>query len=160
TRVCEDPADREALAILYRLFDYYGSMASRRRATDRLMKARRDAKRRGYHVEVSLNAGVDPNAEGAEAVSEPDEDAPEGAGAQTHEETAPGIPETTQEVDFQEIAGRVRAELGIRCQCPEPNWDARVVDGNGEPAVIVHCCEVCRCSETTTVSLTDLRRIV
>jgi hypothetical protein len=164
TRVCEDPADREAVAILYRLLALYGEMATRRRATDRLMKARRGAEGPGYHVEYQLHPEVDPedlNAEGFAAASEPDEDAPEGAGAETHEEAACGLPEVPPAddfpaVDFQEIARRVRIEMGIRCGCHEPNWDARVVEWNGESAVIAHYCEVCTFSKTTTISMTDL----
>jgi hypothetical protein len=162
TTACEDPADREAVTILYRLLHYYGEMATKRRATDRLMKARKDARGHGYQGECSLNAEFDPQdskGEGAEAASETGEDPPGSEGAETHQETAHGTSEVTAADRFQEIAERVREEKGIRCGCHEPNWDARVVEMNDETAIISHDCGVCSCSATTTVSMTDLRKI-
>jgi hypothetical protein len=36
---------------------------------------------------------------------------------------------------FIELADRVRSEWGVRCGCPEPNWEDRVVEWNEERAV-------------------------
>jgi hypothetical protein len=161
TTVCEEPADREALAILYRLLDYYGEMATGRRATDRLMKARKDARSHEYKGERSLNAALDPqdpNEERTEAASRSGEDPPGVEDDKTHQEAAHGITENTAANSFQEIAERVRAEKGIRCKCREASWDARVVEMNDETATIAHDCGVCSCSVTTTVSMADLRK--
>jgi hypothetical protein len=161
-KVREDPADREAVAILYRLLAYYGEMATRRRAADRLLQARKAARAQGYKGECSLEAarGVgDPKAVQPVDACAAAEEAPWAEGAETHQEAAREIFGVIPADFINEIAERVRVAKGIRCRCSEPIWLDRVEETNDEAATLAHECDVCKTSEKTTVSMTDLRKI-
>jgi hypothetical protein len=119
--IWEKPDDPERIAVLHRLLDFYGEMATRRRAIDRIMKARQDGARQtsNYTIECEFDPEHD------QAVREP-------------------VPEL-----FVDIAEEVRRRRGIVCDCAVPAWQDRLASVEGDQIVIDHGCERCGYTKTS-----------
>lgn len=151
--VWQNPGNREAVAVLHRLMDYYRHMASERRAVDRLVKQRRPQLLKPDEkspLTVELPAQTR-----ARETSAMESDEESSAGEEPKEiETPQGIPAL-----FDEIAEVVRTSRGIICGCPDPDWESRSTPLADGRFAIHHCCLSCQFSANTELSPDQLKEI-
>jgi hypothetical protein len=138
TDVWEEEDNREAIAIMYRLLDYYSEMAATRRATDRLTQSRKAGTRNKGHitVDVELPSTID------EDFSSP--------------KSASGEPSDV----LDHVAERLRSRFGVSCRCQSSDWGLRPNgDIEEDEADVILYCRECNFEQDLRVSLRELREL-
>jgi hypothetical protein len=166
--IWEKAGDAEAVAIMWRLLDYYGEMASTRRANDRRVQQRRGpgakfGNRAPLTDRLSTDVSIDDESEdGSSGTNGGDEPEVLADLAEPGEAAIPDsmvVPDAAQVEAFLDIAELVRRRENVRCRCAAPEWDDKVIGMTGGSATIEHTCISCGFSSTSTLTLTQLTAI-
>lgn len=157
------PGDPQALGAFYRVLDWYGDMARRRRQVDRDVKRRRPADRLEGERTPLVVAYVETHKTGGAcsgAYVEPDEtdDACSGAYAVPDKDGASPRGRSSEAELFEEVADVVAQRRQLRCTCGKQNWTHRPVQPfDGQLVTIEHACSSCQFVTTTTVPVDEFR---
>jgi hypothetical protein len=132
-----EPDNAEAVAVMYRLLDYYGEMATARRAADRLVKAR--------------GKGATNKGQAAVVVDQPPDDLL--GGGYRAEET------NRAAVILGDLAEQLCKEKGVSCGCADPSWKIRSHGQDDVDALLTLYCEYCPFEFPCKVPLSRLREL-
>lgn len=141
-------ANREAVAVMHRLLEYYAAMAPERRSADRLAKSRkaRSPREGPIGVDVALPVSCQ-NGSPAHAV-------PEAAMPERRDE----LRDVENRDELANLAKQFCSARGISCKCVKPVWVLRCDAPEEADAVAILCCRGCS-SPPLQVPLNDLRQI-
>ncbi len=141
------PDNREAVAVMHRLPNYYEEMAPDRRAADRLGKERGAGTvskgQVAVNVPLASPAGEDSETRHGADVSEGQLPARSREGASA----------------LADLAEGVRADRGIACACPFPQWVLRSNDQGAVKASVTLHCDGCHVEDTFEIGLARLREL-
>jgi hypothetical protein len=142
TDAWDSAGDDRAVAVMHRVLHYYAEMARARRDADRALQAKR-AGGPGWGT-VAKNIDL--------------ESAPDSFACHPEEELeGRDLSETVQAL--APFASRVRQSRGVRCPCPEPDWEGQLVrfDEQRQTAIFAFRCVRCDFRQAVTVSVAELQ---